>query len=183
MKRILLIICLVLIVLYISFNLYTKSKLAVSPEDIFIEATLKSNDNERLSHLDYMLDIVIRQEKDSQNIIFPFIRGLTNFTFDGKEEEGYFLPGAIWSAGPYGEMVVEALREQNIINKLESYNDGSLKYVYVPKEAGEYKLRIYLEEAEDFSGLSDMYLVYVHIEDRTFLPDIRWTKIVEIKSE
>jgi hypothetical protein len=179
LKRILLIVCLVLIVLYMSFDLYTKPK----PEDILIEATLKINDNERLSYLDYMVDLVVHQEKDSQNMIFPFIRGLTNLTFDDKQEEGYFLPGAIWSAGAYEPIVVEALKEQNIINNLESHNAGSMMGVYVPEEAGEYKLRMYLEEAEGFSGLRDMYVVYMHIEERTFLPDIQWTKIVEIKSD
>jgi hypothetical protein len=175
-------IVLIAIVLYYSFNLYTNSKEnAVSPEDISIEATFKLIENEKMAYKDIMVDVTVHQEKNSRNImIFPVGQGLEGMTFDNGRDDGLFRPGSIGTGYKYAEIAISELKKSNIIHELESNNDSSLIGFHLPDEAGDYKLNIYFDEGEDFTGLDEMYLVYVHIEEKAFWKDVQWAKIVKI---
>ena len=151
-----------LIGIYIILNLYNSEKnKAVLPEDIKIEATLKENESENMQDKGYILEVVIDQKKDSQNMIYPYLEGLGNMSFDRKEEEGYFIPSSIGTHGNDVAMIIKTLEENNIIEKNKGFTSSSFIGFGVPKSAGNYKLKMYFDEVDNFNASEKMYLIYV----------------------
>ncbi|MFX3631690.1 MAG: hypothetical protein ACE3L7_11325 [Candidatus Pristimantibacillus sp.] len=184
MKKIISIIVVLAVVLATLYYMYNKEKQkAASPDDIQIKATLKINKNERMIDLDYdyMLEVVIDQKKYSQHIIYPYVEGLGRFSLDPKEDEGYYIPGSIGSAGNDEQLVIQAFRDQQIF--FTEKDSSSFIGFYFPEEAGVYKMRVYLEEEANFRPSDPMYMAYVHKGDKGWGLDNNWTKLIEIKSE
>jgi hypothetical protein len=158
---------------------HEEKKKAATPEDIHIEAVLKPVTNEKMDYKDYTLEVVIRKEKHSSHMIYPYIEGLGHLSFDSEEEEGFYLPGSVGSGAGDEEMVREAFRNQGI-----PYKEDVISFVgfYSPDEAGVVKMRMYLQDWAGFEPSAPMYLTYVHRGERGYGLDKSWTKIVEIKS-
>ncbi|MDG5786363.1 hypothetical protein QA612_02595 [Evansella sp. AB-P1] len=155
---------------------------SVTPEDVSIKATLMVNDNDYMSHKDYVLEVVVHREKDGWNMIYPFIQGTKVMGYTDYEADEYFIPGSIGRKDVDVETVINALIEEEIIaetdRELDSYSD--LLSFWTPEEAGEYKVRMYFED-DGFTGNDPMYVVYIHKEG--FGREVRWTKVVEVESE
>ena len=179
MKRILFTILLLVVVSTAALYLYNNEKQkAAAPKDIQIEAVLKPNENERMKGYKYMLEVVIDMKKDSHNMMYPYIPGLGNISLDYNEEKGYYIPGSIATGGGDEQLVMQAIKKNQII-----YQKTSFIGFYCPEKAGVYKMRIYFQELDDFKVLDQMYLAYVHRGVRSFGLDNSWVKIIEIKSD
>lgn len=184
MKRILTTIVVLIVGLILIFYVYNKEKQkAASPEDIQIEATLKINENERMMDLgyDYMLEVVIDQKKDSPHIIYPYVEGLGRISISEKEDEGYYMPGSIGLVDNDEQLVIQAFQDQQITF---TEKDSSSFFIgfYFPKEAGVFKMRVYLQKEANFRPSDPMYMAYVHKGEKGWGLDDNWTKLIEIKS-
>ncbi|GIP58566.1 hypothetical protein [Paenibacillus woosongensis] len=172
------------VLLFAAYYVYNKwDKNETVPEDIFIEAVLKPNSNPNMDYKDYLLEVYIDKRKYSQHMIYPYISGLHSMSFDAKEDEGFFRPSSIGSAGDDEVKVADALHKHNISQM--NYDNGYLDFIgfWSPPEQGKHKLKMYFEANDNFNSLEDMYLVYVHKEKGIFGQDLGWTKVVKIQAE
>lgn len=145
----------------------------VNPEVIKIEAILKLNDNKRVNHKDYVLEIII--DKDfGHNMIYPYMMGLHyNMTYDSNEKDGYYVPSSMGTTESDKKMVVDTLKE----NDIDSMTDVFIGF-NVPEEPGKYKVRMYFQEGEGFAGFNDFHLIYLNKEEGNY-----WTKLIEVDLE
>lgn len=153
-----------------------------SPNDIKIEAVLKPNSNNRMKHKNIVLEVSIEKSSDSQHMIYPYIPGLLYMTFDGNEGEEFFVPTSIGGGPGDKERVINALKNNKIMNTTIHDDQYEAIGFWVPKESGKHKTKMYFE-AQDLSLINEMYLIYIHKETGFFNQDLSWSKVVKVKSE
>lgn len=177
------IVCSVVLLLGAYYVYHESNKNEATPEDIHIEASLKRNLNPNMDHKDYMLEVYIDKKKYSQHMVYPYMPGLHFMSFDAKEDEGFFVPGSIGSAGDDEIKVADTLNKHNIPK--ENLENGYMNFIgfWSPQEEGSHKLRMYFEADDDFKFSDEMYLVYVHKEEGAFRQDLGWTKLVKVQAE
>lgn len=178
------VVTLISCIIIIGFSAYyieSKEKKA-KPDDIFIEAILKHNNNSRMDHKDVMLEVLIDKNKYTQHMIYPYIPGLQYMSFDNHEEKGYFVPTSIGIDSGDEQKVYDTLINQKIINSSIEKEQLNLIGFWSPQEAGIHKMRLYFQ-TEDFNADNKMYLIYVHKEKGLFGRDQGWTKLVRVESE
>lgn len=146
----------------------------VNPEDISVEATLKVNESERMYDRDYVLEISIDKEH-GKTVIYPYMKNLTNMTFDEEEDDTYFNPEVIGTNLEDEEFVLNELKKHNV--SIDAFEFSSLIGFHIPEEKGEYKLRIYFEKKDDFESSDELYLIFLHKEDFN-----RWSKLIKVES-
>ncbi|MFA9557463.1 hypothetical protein ACERII_09175 [Evansella sp. AB-rgal1] len=162
-----------------NFPITTGSSL--TPEGLQIEATIKPNRNEEMSHKDYMLEVIIKKDGNGGNMIYPVLEGLSNMSW-AEREEGFFSPGSIGTNTLDEESIRDTLIESEVMGVDRIKDISQLMGFYIPEEAGEYRVRMYFEDTGFFNS-GNQYLVYVHKEEKRFGHEERWTKLVEVNTE
>lgn len=185
MKRIIFNAAIILLLL-IGFSAYylESNKNETTPEDIMIEAVLKPNHNPRMDYKDIMLEVTVTKNKNSQHMIYPYISGLyypgiDYMSFDAREEEGFYVPGAIGISPMDDQKVYDTLKQNRIIDSTIKKEQVKYAGFATPQDAGVHKMRIYFNK-DDFNANNEMYLVYVHKEEGVIGKDIGWTKLVRV---
>lgn len=176
LKKCMIGILIVVSVVAIAIVAYNNIKPSAKKDDITVEATLQINDTTNNTHKEYLMDINIVKNKDSNVAIYPYIDGLGIMTFSSQEKDGYFVPGSIGSDG-----VTESIAKMELKNNKLIYDgsDVSLVGFWFPDEAGKYKARIYLDKLDDSQSIKNPVLVCVYLEEK-YGKELTWSKIVPV---
>src|SRR5690625_4399460 len=149
----------------------------LSAVDIQVETTLKLNHNVAMAHKDYMLEVIIKKGNNNNNVIYPYIEGLENISFDGNEDEGYFIPNHVGSSSDDEQVAIEKLQEQQIIDQDTDYQFLGFS---IPEKSGIYKMRIYFDAEDDFVPSDHMYLIYIQTENGMFGKKTKVAQLTQI---
>lgn len=159
---------------------YNNIKPSAIEEDIKIEATIKINDTSIHLHKDYIIDVTIEKNKESYVFVYPYMDGLGSITYSPEDEkQGYFVPGSIGGSGMIQSIVIDELKENNLI---DDTTDLSVVGLSFPKEEENIKARLYINKLDSFEEMKNPVLVCVYSEKK-FGKVLSWSKIVPVTVE
>jgi hypothetical protein len=155
---------------------YKSIKPSASQRDIVVQGTLQLNNTGSNNYKEYLLSVNITKNKDCHIMMYPYVEGLANISFNEKEEEGYYNPGTVGSDGVTEPIARNELKSNNIA---VTSNEISLIGFWVPYEMGQYKAKIYLDKLDTFKGIRNPVLVCVYTEKK-YGKKLTWSKVVPL---
>ncbi|WP_416150369.1 hypothetical protein ACM26V_05145 [Salipaludibacillus sp. HK11] len=155
-------------------------------DDLFLEATLKYNENEKINR-EYVMEIFIDKEMYESGSLFPFIQGkMATIEFDPSQEEGFYKPDNLGVHGEEERLLEIEFQEKGLLDDSdgESYNFTG---IFIPIKADEYRMEVYMDVAEGLNSEDPVYLSYVYRGFEIFGVnlglDAGWVKTIEVDLE
>lgn len=175
-------IAIVLTILIVSLIYYFQKELLYK-EDVEIVATLKDNDvdsDDYYAYKEYRLEVEISKSKDGIITMFPIIEGVGRASYGKEDTDEYFVPTNIGSTGFVNLIVLDVIEKEKLLENADK--NIFLRGLWIPKEAGEFKIRPFMSKLEDFKEVKNPVLICVYHEE-IFGIDFSWSKIIPIKYE
>ncbi|WP_167957728.1 hypothetical protein [Anaerosporobacter faecicola] len=120
--------------------------------DVDIQASLQYD----YAQKGYDLELYISKHRNSHTIIYPYIDGLSIYTFSQTNSSALYVPDSIGYDGITQNKAKERLREKTYQNSFEN-----LVGFWIPDDEGKYETKLFYPKDNDSAYINNAYVVCV----------------------